>query len=167
MCEKLQITCVKLNQLKSIEGYDGQVVSKFIIHIIYSIFTVKDYKELTASIFITYFEHQGIILGSSWIIHHSIWPDLINHSIVFILHFCNHFEADYSQIWSLLKFLKDAAKEQKQQEFTKDFQENTSFKIYKINAAVYHMLIKQLKEKNIQLFFLSVCELDEKLKFLN
>ena len=27
--------------------------------------------------------------------------------------------------------------------------------------------MKQLKEENIQLFFLSVCELDEKLKFLS
>ena len=33
--------------------------------------------------------------------------------------------------------------------------------------AVYHTLIKQLKKKNIQFFFLSVCELDEKLKFLS
>ena len=29
------------------------------------------------------------------------------------------------------------------------------------------MLMKQLKEKNIQLFSLSVCKLDEKLKFLS
>ena len=32
---------------------------------------------------------------------------------------------------------------------------------------MYYILIKQLKEKNIQLFFLSVYELNEKLKFLN
>ena len=49
----------------------------------------------------------------------------------------------------------------------KDSQQNNSFKIYKINAAAYHTLMKQSKEKNIQLFFLSVHKLNEKLKFLS
>ena len=45
--------------------------------------------------------------------------------------------------------------------------EDNSFKIYEINAAAYHTLIKQSKEENIQLFSLSVHELDKKLKFLS
>ena len=32
---------------------------------------------------------------------------------------------------------------------------------------MYHTLMKQLKEKNIQFFFLLVCKLNEKLKFLS
>ena len=44
---------------------------------------------------------------------------------------------------------------------------NNSFKIHKINTAAYYTLIKQLKKKNIQFFFLLVHELDEKLKFLS
>ena len=112
-------------------------------------------------------EHQNAILESPWMICHSVWPDLINHSIVFIPHFCNYFGADYSWIWSLLKFLKDAVKEQKQQKFAENSQKNISFKIYEINAAVYHTLMKQSKEKNIQFFSLSVCELNKKLKFLS
>ena len=51
---------------------------------------------------------------------HDVWPDLINHSIVYTPHFCDHFGADYSQIQSLLKFLNDAVKEQKQQEPIED-----------------------------------------------
>ena len=49
----------------------------------------------------------------------------------------------------------------------KDFQKNNSFKIHKINTAAYHTFMKQLKEKNIQLFSLSVHELNNKLKFLS
>ena len=95
--------------------------------------------------------------------HHDVWPDLINHLIVFTPHFCDHFETNYSQTWSLSKFLEDAAKKQKQQKSVKD----NSFKIHEINAAAYHTLIKQSKEKSIQLFSLSVHKLDEKLKFLS
>ena len=98
---------------------------------------------------------------------HDVWPDLINHFIVYTPHFCDHFEADYLWTWSLLKFLNDAAKEQKQQKPTEDSQKNNSFKIYEINAAAYHTFMKQLKKKNIQLFFLSVHELNKKLKFLS
>ena len=100
-------------------------------------------------------------------IHHSVWPDLINHSIVYTPHFCDHFEADYLWTQSLLKFLNNAVKEQKQQKFTENSQKNNSFKIHKINVAVYHTLMKQLKEENIQLFSFSVHKLNEKLKFLN
>ena len=64
MCEKLQIAHMKLNQSKSIEGYDDQVTSKSITHIIYSTLTVEDHKEFTVSIFITCFRHQGAILES-------------------------------------------------------------------------------------------------------
>ena len=49
----------------------------------------------------------------------------------------------------------------------KNSQQNNNFKIYKINTAIYHTLIKQSKEKSIQLFFLLICELNEKLKFLS
>ena len=119
--EKLQIIYIKLNQLKSVEKYDDQVTLKSIIYIIYSIFTVEGHKELTASMFIICLEHQGAILGSSWMICHNIWSDLINHSIVFTSHFCDHFGVNYSQTQSLLKFLKDAAKKQKQQKLTKNF----------------------------------------------
>ena len=98
---------------------------------------------------------------------HGVWPDLINHSIVYTPHFCDHFKTDYLWTQSLLKFLDDAAKEQKQQKSAEDSQKNNSFKIYEINVAAYHTLIKQLKEENIQLFSLSVHELDEKLKFFN
>ena len=139
---------------------------KSITHIIYSTFIVENHKEFTALMFIMCLRHQDTILRSLWIICYSIWSDLINHLIVFISHFCNHFGTDYSWTWSLLKFLKDAAKKQKQWKSVENSQKNTSFKIHKINAAAYHTLIKQLK-KNIQLFSLSVCELNEKLKFFN
>ena len=99
--------------------------------------------------------------------HHNVWPDLINYSIVFISHFCNHFKADYLQTQSLLKFLNDAVKKQKQQESAEDFQKNNSFKIHEINAAAYYTLIKQLKKENIQLFSLFIHKLNEKLKFLS
>ena len=65
MYEKLQIICMRLNQLKSIKEYNNQITLKFITYIIYSTFTVKNHKELTALIFITYFKHQNIILKSS------------------------------------------------------------------------------------------------------
>ena len=94
--KKLQIAHIRLNWLKSVKGYNDQVTSKFIIHIIYSTLTVEDHKKLIASIFIMCLGHQDTILESSWMTHHSVWPDLINHSIVFISHFCDHFEADYS-----------------------------------------------------------------------
>ena len=98
---------------------------------------------------------------------HSVWFNLINHFIVYTSHFCNHFKTDYSQTQSLLKFLNDTAKKQKQQKFVKNSQKNNSFKIYKINTAVYHTLIKQSKKKNIQLFSLLMYELNKKLKFLS
>ena len=100
-------------------------------------------------------------------IYHNVWSDLINHFIVYISHFCDHFGVNYSWTQSLPKFLNDAVKEQKQQKVTEDFQKNNSFKIHKINAAVYHTLMKQSKEKNIQLFSLLVHKLNEKLKFLS
>ena len=65
MCEKLQIICMKLNQLKSVEEYNDQVILKSIIYVIYSTLTVEDHKKLTVLMFITHFEHQGTILGSS------------------------------------------------------------------------------------------------------
>ena len=65
VCEKLQITYVRLNQLKSVEKYNNQVTSKFIIYVIYFTFTVEGHKEFTASMFITYLEHQDAILRSS------------------------------------------------------------------------------------------------------
>ena len=65
-----------------------------------------------------------------------------------------------------MKFLNDAVKEQKHQKLKKNFQKNNIFKIYKINAAVYHTLIKQLKKKHL-VFFLSVYKLNEKLKFFS
>ena len=167
MCERLQIACVKLNQSKLVEEYDDQVAPKPITHAIYPTLTVEGHKKLTAPMFITCLRHQGTILGSPWMTCHSVWLNLINHSIVYIPHFCDHFEADYSWTQSLLKFLDNAAKEQKQQKSTKDSQKNNSFKIHEINAAAYHTLMKQSKEKSIQLFSLSVCELNEKLKFLS
>ena len=167
MCEKLQIIYVKLNQLKSVEEYNDQVILKFIIYIIYLTLTVEDHKELTASMFITHLRHQSTILRNLWMIHYNVWSDLINHLIVFTPHFCDHFGADYSQTQSLSKFLNNAVKKQKQQKPIKNFQKNNSFKIHKINTAVYHTFIKQLKEKSIQLFFLSVHKLNEKLKFLS
>ena len=117
--------------------------------------------------FIMHLEHQGVILRSPWITHHDVWPDLINHLIVFISHFCDYFEADYLWTQSLLKFLNDVIKEQKQQKSVKNSQQNNSFKIHEINAAAYHTLIKQPKEESIQLFSLSVHKLNEKLKFLS
>ena len=57
MCEKFQIVCVRLNQSKSVEGYDNQITLKFIIYVIYSTFIVKGYKELTTSMFITHLKH--------------------------------------------------------------------------------------------------------------
>ena len=63
--------------------------------------------------------------------------------------------------------MNNAVKKQKQQKSTENFQKNNNFKIHEINAAVYHTLIKQSKKKNIQLFFLSVYKLNEKLKFLS
>ena len=98
MCAKLQIIYVKLNQSKLIEEHDSQMILKFITYVIYSTLTVKGYKELTASMFIMCLKHQGSILESSWITYHSVWSDLINYSIVFISHFCDHFKADYLQI---------------------------------------------------------------------
>ena len=92
---------------------------------------------------------------------------MINHFIIYISHFCNHFEINYLWIWSLSKFLNNAIKKQKQQKSVKNFQKNNNFKIHEINAATYHTLMKQLKKKGIQLFFLSVHKLDEKLKFLS
>ena len=64
MYEKLQIVCVKLNWLKSIEEYDDQVALKFIIYVIYFTLTVEGHKELTVSMFIICFGHQDAILGS-------------------------------------------------------------------------------------------------------
>ena len=128
---------------------------------------MEGHKKLTAPMFITCLEHQGAILGSLWITYHSVWPDLINHSIVYISHFCDHFKTNYLWIWSLSKFLNDVIKEQKQQKAAEDSQKNNSFKIHEINTAAYHTLIKQPKEKDIQFFSLSVHELDEKLKFLS
>ena len=55
ICEKLQIVCMRLNQSKSVEGYNNQMTSKFIIHVIYSTLTVEGHKKLTASMFITCF----------------------------------------------------------------------------------------------------------------
>ena len=133
---------MRLNWLKLIEKYDDQVILKSIIYIIYSTFTVEDHKEFTVSMFIIYLGHQDAILGSSWITCHNVWSDLINHSIVFISHFCDHFEINYSQTQSLPKFLKNAAKEQKQQKPVKNSQKNNSFKIHEINAVTYHTLIK-------------------------
>ena len=63
--------------------------------------------------------------------------------------------------------MNNVVKKQKQQKTAENFQKNNNFKIHKINTAMYHTLIKQLKEKNIQLFSLSVHKLNEKLKFLN
>ena len=167
VCEKLQIAHVRLNQPKPVEEYDDQVVPKSITHAIYPTLTVEGHKELTALMFITCLKHQGTILKSPWMTHHSVWPDLINHSIIYTPHFCDHFGANYSQTWSLPKFLNDATKKQKQQKATENSQENNSFKIHEINTAVYHTLMKQPKEENIQLFSLSVHKLDEKLKFLS
>ena len=64
VCEKLQIACVRLNQLKPVEGYNGQVTPKPITHTIYPTLTIEGHKELTASMFITCLRHQGAILGS-------------------------------------------------------------------------------------------------------
>ena len=99
--------------------------------------------------------------------YHNIWSDLINYFIVYTSHFCDHFRINYLWIQSLLKFLNNTVKEQKQQKSAENSQKNKNFKIYEINAAAYYTLIKQLNKENIQLFFLSVCELDEKLKFLS
>lgn len=167
VCEKLQIARVRLDRPRPVEGYDGQVAPKPITHAIYPTLTVEGHKELTAPMFITRLGHQGAILGSPWMTCHGVWPDLINHSIVFTPNFCDHFGADYSRTRSLPKFLDDAARERKQQESAEDPQEDKGFRIHEINAAAYHTLMKQPKEENVQLFSLSVRELDEKLKFLS
>ena len=45
VCERLQITCVKLNQPKPVEGYDGQVAPKSITHVIYPTLNVESLKD--------------------------------------------------------------------------------------------------------------------------
>ena len=131
------------------------MILKFIIYIIYSTLTVKGHKKLTVSMFITCLRHQSTILKSLWMTCHSVWPNLINHSIIYTSHFCNHFKVNYLWIWNLLKFLNNIIKKQKQQKFIKNSQKNNSFKIYKINAVIYYTLIKQPKKKHSALLFIS------------
>ena len=100
ICEQLQIVFILLSAFRLLRDYNGQIVFKSIIHVIYFTLKINRYAEQTCFMLIVSLNNHRIIINKSWMNRHEIILNMLYDRIVFKSNRCKHFEATFNHVSS-------------------------------------------------------------------
>ncbi len=170
ICQKLEIQLIWLAKEKLIREYDEKLARKIITHKILPNLTVESHKKLTVSMLIADINHHDVILGKLWMNKNEILLDMRNNVIVFpnqleafISVFSMSVRASHSKwsrssnssISSALKVLQRSASTASKKNFS----------MFSVRTASFHALIKWSKKNRIEIFAMSIEDIDRKIVY--
>ena len=89
ICERLQFRAINFFRFKYFNCFNENKV-KFIIHVIYSTFTIQNHNELIILMFITKIKSHFIILNKLWMYKHEIILNIKIDNLIFKRERCDH-----------------------------------------------------------------------------
>ncbi len=168
ICQKLEIQFIWLAKEKLIREYDEKLTKKIITHKILLNLTVESYKKLTVSMLITDINSHDIILEKFWMNKNEILLDMQNDVIVFsnqlkafILIFSMSVRASYTKwSWSSNSSISSAFKVL---QWLTSTASKKNFSMFSMRTASFHALIKRSKKNCIEIFAMSIEDIDRKI----
>ena len=98
ICEQLQIASILFSAFRSLRGYNGQIASKPITHVIYSTLKINGHAEQTCSMLIVSLNNHRIIIDKPWMNRHEVILNMLYDRIVFKSNRCKYFEAIFNHV---------------------------------------------------------------------
>ncbi len=170
ICQKLKIQLIWLAKEKLIREYDKKLTRKIITHKILLNLTVESHKKLTVSMLITDINHHDVILEKFWMNKNEILLDMWNNVIIFLNQlkafisvFLMSVRASHSKwSWSSNSFISSAFKVLQQSASTAL---KKNFSMFSVKTASFHALIKWSKKNCIEIFAMSIKDIDRKIVY--
>jgi len=170
ICQKLEIQLIRLAKEKLRREYDEKLMKKIIIHKILLNLTVESHKKLIVSMLIADINHHDVILEKLWMNKNEILLDMQNDVIVFsnqlkafISVFSMSVRTSYSKwSWSSNSSISSVFKVLQRSAFTAS---KKNFSMFSIKAASFYTLIKWLKKNRIEIFVMSIENIDRKIVY--
>jgi len=170
ICQKLEIQLIQLAKEKLIREYDEKLTRKIIIHKILPNLTVESHKKLTVSMLIADINHHDVILEKLWMNKNEILLDMQNNVIVFsnqlealISVFSMSVKASHSKwSWSSNSSISSALKVLQRSASTAS---KKNFSMFSVRTASFHALIKWSKKNRIEIFAMSIENIDRKIVY--
>ncbi len=170
ICQKLKIQLIWLAKEKLIREYDEKLTKKIITHKILLNLTVESYKKLTVSMLIADIDHHDIILEKLWMNKNEILLNMQNDVIVFsnqlealISVFSMLVRASHSK-WSRSSNSSISSAFKVLQRFTSTALKKNFF-MFSVKTASFHALIKWSKKNCIEIFAMSIKDIDRKIVY--
>ncbi len=168
ICQKLEIQLIWLAKEKLIREYDEKLTKKIITHKILLNLTVESHKKLTVSMLIADINHHDIILEKLWMNKNEILLDMQNDVIVFsnqlealISVFSISVRASHSKwSWSSNSSISSVFKVL---QWSASTASKKNFSMFNVKAASFHALIKWSKKNRIEIFAMSIEDIDRKM----
>jgi len=168
ICQKLEIQLIQLAKEKLIREYDEKLMKKIITHKILLNLTVESHKKLTVSILITDINHHDVILKKLWMNKNEILLDMQNDVIIFsnqlkafISIFSMSIKASHSKwSWSSNSSIHSAFKVL---QWFASTASKKNFFIFSVKVASFHALIKWSKKNCIEIFIMSIEDIDREI----
>jgi len=170
ICQKLEIQLIRLAKEKLIREYDEKLTKKIITHKILLNLTVKSHKKLTVSMLIADINHHDVMLEKFWMNKNKILLDMQNDVIIFL----NQLEAFISVFsmsvrashskwsWSSNSSISSALKVLQRLASTAS---KKNFSMFSMRTASFHALIKRSKKNCIEIFAMSIKDIDRKIVY--
>lgn len=152
VCQQFGIEPIRLAKIKWVKGFDGIIRKRPITHVIYPNLHVGKYREATVPFLITDIGHHEAILGKTWMNKNRVLLDLGNDSIIFPDSRLMSPSQPPAPTPKILPRPKAKAKED-------------IFSIHSVGAAAFHSLAKRSKSDNIQIFAMSMEDINTQLAF--
>ncbi len=170
ICQKLEIQLIQLAKEKLIREYDEKLARKIITHKILLNLTVESHKKLTVSMLIADIDHHDVILRKLWMNKNEILLDMRNDVIVFLNQlkafisvFSMSVRASHSKwSWSSNSSISSAFKVLQQSASTAS---KKNFSMFSVKTAPFHALIKRSKKNRIEIFAMSIKDIDRKIVY--
>ena len=168
ICQKLKIQFIWLAKEKLIREYDEKLTKKIITHKILLNLTVESHKKLTVSMLIADINHHDVILEKLWMNKNEILLDMQNNVIIFsnqlkafISVFSMSVKASHSKwSWSSNSFISSVFKVLQRSASTAS---KKNFFMFNVKTASFHALIKWSKKNCIEIFVMSIKDIDRKI----
>ncbi len=170
ICQKLEIQLIQLAKEKLIREYDEKLTKKIITHKILLNLTVESHKKLTVLMLIADINHHDVILEKFWMNKNEILLDMQNDVIVFsnqleafISVFSMSVKASHSKwSWSSNSSISSALKVLQRLTSTAS---KKNFFMFSVRAASFHALIKWSKKNRIEIFAMSIKDIDREIVY--
>jgi len=170
ICQKLKIQFIRLVKEKLIREYDEKLMKKIIIHKILLNLTVESHKKLIVSMLIADIDHHDVILEKFWMNKNEILLDMQNDVIVFLNQlealisvFSMSVRASHSKwSWSSNSSISSALKMLQRLTSTAS---KKNFSMFSVKATSFHALIKRSKKNCIEIFIMSIKDIDRKIVY--